>query len=173
MRTLLALLLSLSLVSLAACGGDEAPSTTPRPLPPGTDRPSAPPPGEPQARPGAGRTPRADSDGRATGGIGPVGKPYLCQGQAVRRLSADGPVRVSPAVVRPGDAFTVTVTDRDAEEAAVSLAGASSQPVFVVAARSGGRLTAELRMPRGASCGNKLLSVEGDVSAEAYVAVRP
>jgi hypothetical protein len=55
----------------------------------------------------------------------------------------------------------------------VSLAGASSQPLFVMARRSGGRLTARLRMPSGATCGNKLLSVEGDVSAEAYVAVRP
>jgi hypothetical protein len=35
----------------------------------------------------------------------------------------------------------------------------------------GGALEAKIRMPAYATCGNKLLEIEGDISAEAYVGV--
>jgi hypothetical protein len=54
----------------------------------------------------------------------------------------------------------------------VSLTGVASKPILAQGREQGGRLTATLEMPGYASCGNKLLEVEGDVSAEAYVGVR-
>ena len=68
-------------------------------------------------------------------------------------------------------AFTVTVTDRSVKVADVSLTGVSSTPITAHGVGADDGLAARLRMPRSASCGNKLLEVEGDVSAEAYVGV--
>ena len=81
-------------------------------------------------------------------------------------------MRVDPPVITAGQPFEVVVTDRDAQAAVISLGGVSTQPIYAEARERDGRLTATLRMPAGADCGNKLLTVEGDVTAEAYVAVR-
>jgi hypothetical protein len=73
--------------------------------------------------------------------------------------------------VKPGQSFTVTVTDRSAKVARVTLTGVAATPITADAAGADGGLAARLRMPGDAACGNKLLEVEGDVSAEAYVGV--
>ncbi len=176
MRKLLIALCAFGLAFVSGCGGEEDPQPPPVSAPPPAGRaPTEPaPPSARKPEAGAGPARRLEGEKEASGGgIGPVGQPYLCRGEQVRRLSSEGPVQVSPAVVRPGERFTVTITDPEAGEAAVGLAGASTEPVFEQAERSGGRLRARLRVPRGASCGNKLLTVEGDLTAEAYVAVRP
>jgi hypothetical protein len=100
-----------------------------------------------------------------------VTSPYRCHGRPLKALSAAGPVDVRPAIVRSGQSFTVTVTDSSAKVAVVSLAGVAPKPIQASATMRGGRLVATLKMPSYASCGNKLLEVEGDVSAEAYVGV--
>src|SRR5207302_8811525 len=100
-----------------------------------------------------------------------VTSPYRCHGRPLKALSAAGPVDVRPAIVKSGQSFTVTVTDKSAKVAVVSLAGVAPKPIQASATIRGGRLAAPLKMPSYASCGNKLLEVEGDVSAEAYVRV--
>jgi hypothetical protein len=100
-----------------------------------------------------------------------VASRYTCKGKPLRGLSASGPVKVEPAVVKPGQAFTVTVTDRSAKVADVSLTGVASVPIVAHGVAADDGLAARLKMPAGASCGNKLLEIEGDVSAEAYVGV--
>jgi hypothetical protein len=55
--------------------------------------------------------------------------------------------------------------------AVVTLTGVARKPIQVDAHEQQGRLTARLEMPGYAECGNKLLEVEGDLSAEAYVGV--
>jgi hypothetical protein len=80
-------------------------------------------------------------------------------------------VRVKPGVVKPGQSFAVTITDPSAKVAIVSLTGVSTNPIQSNATEQGGKLTATLKMPGYATCGNKLLEVEGDLSAEAYVGV--
>jgi hypothetical protein len=47
----------------------------------------------------------------------------------------------------------------------------AAKPIQVQAKEQGGKLAATLKMPGYASCGNKLLEIEGDLSAEAYVGV--
>jgi hypothetical protein len=86
-------------------------------------------------------------------------------------LSASGPVKVDPAVVKPGQSFTVTVTDRSVKVADVSLTGVSTTPIVAHGVAADDGMVARLKMPAGASCGNKLLEIEGDLSAEAYVGV--
>lgn len=100
-----------------------------------------------------------------------VGGRYTCQGKPLKALSAQGPVVVRPTVVRPGQSFTVTVTDPSAKVAIVSLAGVAPKPIQSNASEQAGKLAATLKMPGYATCGNKLLEVEGDLSAEAYVGV--
>jgi len=73
--------------------------------------------------------------------------------------------------VKPGQTFAVTVTDPSAKVALVSLAGVAPKPIQSSASEHNGKLSATLKMPSYATCGNKLLEVEGDVSAEAYVGV--
>jgi hypothetical protein len=80
-------------------------------------------------------------------------------------------VAVKPKVVKPGQSFAVTITDPSAKVAVVSLAGVAAKPIQSNATEQNGKLTATLRMPGYASCGNKLLEIEGDLSAEAYVGV--
>jgi hypothetical protein len=90
----------------------------------------------------------------------------------LRALRPMGRVRIEPNPVDAGATFDVVITDRRAEVAVVSLAGVSDVPIRADARRRGGRLVATLRMPAAASCGNKLVTVEGDLAAQAYVAVR-
>ncbi len=118
-------------------------------------------------------TTRAAAPRRVSSSSAPlrVAAPYTCQGKALRAIAADGPVKVDPAIVKPGQSFTVTVTDRSVKVADVSLTGVSSTPITAHGVGADDGLAARLRMPRGASCGNKLLEVEGDLSAEAYVGV--
>ena len=143
----------LALVPLA-CGDDDDPaSTAPEVSTATTVSPPTATTGEP---PGARRGPP------------PGTRTYTCDGDGLSTLPPEGPVRVEPEIVAPGDRFTVRVTEPGAREVLVSLAGASDQPVSASGPASGVTLT----MPREATCGNKLLTVEGDVSALAYVAVR-
>jgi hypothetical protein len=117
---------------------------------------------------------KSHSSGTATvttGSALKVASRYTCKGKPLRGLSASGPVKVQPAVVKPGQAFTVTVTDRSAKVADVSLTGVASVPIVAHGVAADDGLVARLRMPTGASCGNKLLEIEGDVSAQAYVGV--
>jgi len=169
-RALAGLLAALSL-AVAGCSGDE---------PPGPPRPPGP---SPQADdPRGARSPERERDGQAEAppeaddprrdGLAPVGEPYLCNGQQLRRLDAEGAIRVEPPVVAAGEEFRVIVEDPDADEALVSLGGVSDDPIFAEARAQGDGLAVKLRVPADASCGNKLLNVEGDVSGEAYVAVR-
>jgi hypothetical protein len=100
-----------------------------------------------------------------------VGGRYTCGGKPLKTLSAAGPVVVKPKVVKPGQSFAVTITDPSAKVALVSLTGVATKPIQSSAKEQGGRLTATLKMPSYATCGNKLIEVEGDLSAEAYVGV--
>ena len=100
-----------------------------------------------------------------------VSAPYTCNGKPLRAIVADGPVKVQPAIVKPGQSFTVTVTEPGARVADITLAGVAPQPILVKGAVRSGALEAKIRMPAYASCGNKLLEIEGDISAEAYVGV--
>lgn len=100
-----------------------------------------------------------------------VAAPYTCEGKPLRAIAADGPVKVQPAIVKPGQSFTVTVTEPGARVADITLAGVAPQPILVKGALRSGALEAKIRMPTYATCGNKLLEIEGDISAEAYVGV--
>jgi hypothetical protein len=100
-----------------------------------------------------------------------VGGRYTCNGKPLKTLTAAGPVAVKPKVVKPGQSFAVTITDPSAKVAIVSLAGVAPKPIQQNASEQSGKLTATLKMPGYATCGNKLLEVEGDLSAEAYVGV--
>ena len=120
------------------------------------------------------RTTASHSIASATSTTGAPLKPtsgYTCNGKRLRALSASGPVKVDPAVVKPGQSFTVTVTDRSAKVADVTLTGVATTPILAHGVAADDGLAARLRMPSYATCGNKLLEVEGDVSAEAYVGV--
>jgi hypothetical protein len=96
---------------------------------------------------------------------------YTCKGKALRALSSDGPVKVEPPVVKPGQSFTVLVTDRSVRQVQVTLTGVSATPVVANGVGADDGIAARLKMPAGATCGNKLLEIEGDLSAEAYVGV--
>jgi hypothetical protein len=96
---------------------------------------------------------------------------YTCKGKRLRTLSPDGPVKVEPPVVKPGKSFTVLVTDRSVRVAHVTLTGVSATPITADGVAADEGLVARLKMPASAGCGNKLLEIEGDVSAEAYVGV--
>jgi hypothetical protein len=96
---------------------------------------------------------------------------YTCNGKALRALSSNGPVKVEPPVVKPGQSFTVLVTDRSAKVAQVTLTGVSATPITANGVAGDDGLAARLKMPANTACGNKLLEIEGDLSAEAYVGV--
>jgi hypothetical protein len=100
-----------------------------------------------------------------------VGARYTCHGKPLKAISANGPVKVQPAIVKPGQAFVVTITDPNAKVAVVSLTGVAQKPIQSNAREQNGKLSATLKMPGYAGCGNKLIEVEGDLSAEAYVGV--
>jgi hypothetical protein len=100
-----------------------------------------------------------------------VSRPYRCNGKPLKAISAAGPIEVRPAIVKPGQSFTVVVTDPTVKVALVSLAGVAPKPIQAPAITRGGHVAATLEMPGYASCGNKLLEIEGDLSAEAYVGV--
>jgi hypothetical protein len=96
---------------------------------------------------------------------------YTCKGKKLRALSANGPVKVEPPVVKPGQSFTVLVTDRDVKVVQVTLTGVSATPIVANGVGADEGIAARLKMPASATCGNKLLEIEGDLSAEAYVGV--
>ena len=96
---------------------------------------------------------------------------YTCIGRKLRALSANGPVKVEPPVVKPGQSFTVLVTDRHVKVVQVTLTGVSATPIVANGVGADDGIAARLKMPASAACGNKLLEIEGDLSAEAYVGV--
>jgi hypothetical protein len=100
-----------------------------------------------------------------------VGSSYKCGGKPLKTIDARGPIVVKPAVVKPGQSFTVTITARNVHVAVVSLAGVSLKPIESNAREQNGKLVATLKMPPHAGCGNKLLDIEGDFTAEAFVGV--
>jgi hypothetical protein len=100
-----------------------------------------------------------------------VGASYTCHGKPLKAIKADGPVKLDPPIVKPGQSFAVIITDPRAKVALVNLAGVAPKPIQANAKERGGKLVATLRMPGYAGCGNKLVTVEGDVSAQAYVGV--
>jgi hypothetical protein len=178
-----ALALVLIAAALPGCGEEEG-TTSPPPgqtAPQAGETPQPPGSGEPPAEGGGAGSDGGRDDGGGGGGkpdgsggdqtIRPVGPPYACGGEELRALSSTGPVRLDPRVVRRGQSFTVTITEPAADLAVANLTGVSERPISVEAQPSSGRLRATLRMPADAPCGNKLVTVEGDVSAEAYVGV--
>ncbi len=100
-----------------------------------------------------------------------VGSSYKCGGKPLKTIDARGPIVVKPAVVKPGQSFTVTVTAKNVHVAVVSLAGVSLKPIQSNAKPQNGNLVATLKMPAHAGCGNKLLDIEGDITAEAFIGV--
>jgi hypothetical protein len=152
-------------VLAAGCGSDDKPTRAETAVPPPASRQQAPNIGTQAAsrkqRPKASRPPSQ-----------PRSKPYRCAAKELRALEPTGPVRIDPNPVDAGARFDVVVIDPSAQVAVVSLAGVSDEPIRADAEKRGVALVATLRMPAGASCGNKLVTVEGDVSVQAYVAVR-
>jgi hypothetical protein len=100
-----------------------------------------------------------------------VGSSYKCGGSTLKTIDARGPIKVKPPVVKPGQSFTVTITAKNVHVAVVSLAGVSLKPIQSNAKEQNGQLVATLKMPPHAGCGNKLLDIEGDITAEAFVGV--
>ncbi|HEY1596306.1 MAG TPA: hypothetical protein VGF74_12980 [Thermoleophilaceae bacterium] len=100
-----------------------------------------------------------------------AGSTYKCGGGTLKTIDAHGPIVVKPAVVKPGETFTVTITAKNAHVAVVSLAGVSDKPIQANAKPEGGNLVATIHMPPKAGCGNKLLDIEGDLTAEAFIGV--
>lgn len=145
----------------AACGGDDEPTVT-RIADGNTTEPA-----ETSTDTAGGREPSADRTAPE-----PVGDVYTCRGEELRTLPSERPVEVEPEVVEPGDGFSVTIAEPSARVAIVSLTGVTTEPIVVRAQPADEGLVAALTMPESADCGNKLLTVEGDVSAEASVAVR-
>ncbi|MGZ4201671.1 MAG: hypothetical protein ACXVRH_06410 [Thermoleophilaceae bacterium] len=159
----------MTLAGLTACGGGKKQQATTAAKPPvsqGTTTTQA-------AAPGPAVKPKRHRSKPSSSSAAPlrVSAPYTCNGKPLRAIAADGPVKVQPAIVKPGQSFTVTVTEPGARVADVTLAGVAAQPILVKGALRSGALEAKIRMPAYASCGNKLLEIEGDISAEAYVGV--
>ncbi|HEY7629950.1 MAG TPA: hypothetical protein VH817_04580 [Thermoleophilaceae bacterium] len=100
-----------------------------------------------------------------------VGSSYTCGGKPLKGIESADAVKVKPKFVKPGQSFTVFITNPNAKVAVVSLAGVSTKPIQSNAKKVAGELAATLKMPASASCGNKLIEIEGDISAEAYVGV--
>jgi hypothetical protein len=100
-----------------------------------------------------------------------VGSTYKCGGSTLKTIDAHGPIVVKPAVVKPGESFTVTITAKNVHVAVVSLPGVSHVPLQANAKPRNGDLVATLKMPAHAGCGNKLLEIEGDITAEAFIGV--
>jgi hypothetical protein len=162
---------------IAGCGGGGGNQTASAPAPATSTPQAATPPTSPSPTattntpPTKHRTkpqPLEDSGSTRPLHVGPA---YTCNGKPLKGIQAAGPVKITPAVVKPGQSFAVTVTDPSAKVALVSLAGVAPRPIQSNATEQGGKLTATLKMPGYATCGNKLVEVEGDVSAEAYVGV--
>jgi hypothetical protein len=154
---------------LAGCGGGHKGASGTTTAPPTPSAPKAP-TATTNTPPTAERTTPQPLTSPSTQPL-KVGSGYTCNGKPLKTISAAGPVKVSPRVVKPGQSFAVTITDPSAKVAVVSLAGVAAKPIQSNAKEQGGRLTATLKMPGYATCGNKLLEIEGDLSAEAYVGV--
>ena len=162
---------------LAGCGGGSNTQKTTGASAPPISNPQSPTPSTPAAQPTATtntppthhrKKPQPLEDSKLPL---KVGARYRCKGKPLKELSAGGPVVVKPKVVKPGQSFAVTVTDSRAKIALVSLAGVAPKPIQSNAREQAGKLTATLKMPSYATCGNKLIEVEGDLSAQAYVGV--
>ncbi|MBA3300333.1 MAG: hypothetical protein H0T15_00560 [Thermoleophilaceae bacterium] len=98
-------------------------------------------------------------------------EPYTCNGKKLSALR--GPrgakVTVRPSIVEPGQRFEVRVVG--VSEARVNLAGVSDKPFGAEAKPDGNDAVASLTMPANAPCGNKLITVEGEISDQASIAV--
>jgi len=166
----------LAAAALAGCGGGSSGTTATappahEPAPATTPTPAQQPTATTGVPPKHHRTkPQPLGGGSSTAPLRVTSR-YTCNGKPLRAIAADGPVNVKPAIVKPGQSFAVTVTEPSAKVAVVSLAGVAPKPIQSNARDQNGKLTATLKMPSYATCGNKLLEVEGDVSAEAYVGV--
>ena len=166
---------------LAGCGGGHKQQAATAPPPPATAPASTGPSTQPATTPTPAKKKKQQQHGSKPKLVPPnggsstqplrVSAPYKCDGKPLRAIAADGPVKVKPAIVKAGQSFTVVVTDPSAHVATISLAGVAPKPIQANARETSGHLEATLKMPGYASCGNKLLEVEGDVSAEAYVGV--
>jgi hypothetical protein len=166
--------LGLAALLLAGCGGDdndETEAAKPPPTTSATTETTSPtattnePPGARRGEPPGETVPEPAEDQT----VRPAEETYRCRGEELRALDAPGPVEVEPKIVKPGQSVTVTITEGNA--AIVNLTGISDEPISAPAMRIGDELRAVLLVPRNAGCGNKLITVEGDVSAEAYIGV--
>lgn len=162
----------LVVVTLAACGGSKKQASAP--AQPATTTASVSTTSTTETS--SARTTKAErtsTQGGPSSSSAPlrVTAPYTCRGKPLRAIATDGPVKVEPAIVKPGQTFKVTVTDPGVKMAQVTLTGVSSRPIIANGVLRTGVTQALIRMPTYAGCGNKLLEIEGDLSAEAYVGV--
>lgn len=157
------------LVALAGCGSDDETDTGTTAL---TQVPSVTTQAQTTAPPTETK-PKANTDTEAPDDVDPPAKvePYRCGGEKLTALS--GPrgskVTVKPLIVEPGNRIEVRV--KGAQEARVSIAGVIDEPLVAVAKPDGDDAVAILTMPASAKCGNKLITVEGDLSGQASVGV--
>jgi hypothetical protein len=164
---------------LAGCGGGGS-SSSPAATAPPQSAISTPPPSVPKAPTATTNTPpthhrtKPQPLDHSSPSEGPlkVGSSYTCGGKPLKTIDARGPITVKPVSVKPGQSFTVTISARNVHIAVVSLAGVSLKPIQSNAKEQNGRLVATLRMPARAGCGNKLIDIEGDITAEAFIGVR-
>lgn len=159
----------------AGCGGGKSGTTTT--APPVASVPSTTPATVPTATtntpPTATRTTPEPVPDAAPSPTTPlkVGSSYTCGGKPLKGIESADAVKVKPKVVKPGQSFQVFITDPKVKVATVSLTGVSNVPIQANAKEVAGEMAATLKMPSHAGCGNKLIEVEGDISAEAYVGV--
>lgn len=151
------------IILVAGCGSDSEPKAVSTPTletPPPASTPLPPPEKPPKSEI---RRPKPAEPQETI-------RSYTCNGETLKVLQKQGPVTVKPGIVTPGQQFQVIV--RGARIAKVGLAGASELPISTDAKPDGADAVATLSMPAGAPCGNQRITVAGDVSAEATVAVK-
>jgi hypothetical protein len=175
MKTATAALILIAAIS-AGCGGggsDSASTATSPPSsvlrPPASSAPTAPPTATTNTPPTVHRTTPQPSN-PSTQPLR-VGSSYKCGGSTLKTIDARGPIKVKPPVVKPGQSFQVIITAKNVHVAVVGLAGVSLKPIQANAKEQNGQLVATLKMPPHAGCGNKLLDIEGDITAEAFIGV--
>jgi hypothetical protein len=161
--------------AVAGCGGSDSATTSTGPaasdLPPATSTaPTAPAPTATTNTPPTVHRTTPQPSNPSTQPLR-VGSSYKCGGSTLKTIDARGPIKVKPPVVKPGQSFTVTITAKNVHVAVVSLAGVSLKPIQSNAQQRNGQLVATLKMPPHAGCGNKLLEIEGDITAEAFIGV--
>lgn len=161
---------------VAGCGGGGKDRTTTSAPPPAASvpamqAPATSPPSVPTATTNTPPTQHRTTPQPSSNEPLKVGSSYRCGGRRLKTLDARGPIDVRPAVVKPGQVFTVRITAKNVQVAVVSLAGVSRIPIQANAKPQNGNLVATIKMPAGAGCGNKLLEIEGDMTAEAFIGV--